>query len=239
MRVQKFLSRAGVASRREAEKLMALGRVRVNGIVVTALGSRVDPERDIVELDGRRVSVDPPQWIALHKPAGTLSTRVDPHGRPTVFGLLPARLHALRNVGRLDQETEGLLLFTNEGDAAHGLLHPSSEVEREYHAEVRGHPTPEALAQLLEGVILDDGPARARAAAVIEEGGATSVLQLVLCEGRKREVRRMLSAVGHPVNRLVRVRFGPAVLGDLPLGAWRGVDEGERRALRIAAGVTA
>jgi 23S rRNA pseudouridine2605 synthase len=231
LRIQKLLSRAGVASRREAEALMLQGRVRVNGSVVTTLGTRVDPARDRVELDGRVVEPEPLRWVALHKPPGTLTTRQDPHGRTTVYDRLPDELASLGYVGRLDRDTEGLLLLSNDGDVVHRLLHPSSEVEREYRAEVEGRPGPEICARLERGVQLDDGPAHARRA-WIDEPGPPAVVALVLTEGRKREVRRLLEAVGCPVRRLVRVRFGPVALGGLAPGAWRELSEGEIRALR-------
>lgn len=214
---------------------MVQGRVRVNGEVVTTLGARVDPERDVVEVDGRPVERDPPRWIALHKPAGTLTTRSDPGGRPTVYGLLPPEHRRLRYVGRLDRDTEGLLLFTNHGDVMHGLLHPSSQVEREYEAGVEGSVAPPTLRRLTGGVRLDDGPARAVAAQVLRREDAGDVVGLVLVEGRKREVRRLLEGVGHPVRWLRRVRFGPVELGDLPRGAWRELGDAEVARLRAAA----
>ena len=214
---------------------MAQGRVRVNGEVVTTLGVRVDPDADVVEVDGRTVTTEPPRWIALHKPAGTLTTRKDPRGRRTVYALLPEEHRRLRYVGRLDRDTEGLLLFTNEGGLMHRLLHPSHGVEREYRAGVRGRVGRDVLVRLLKGVPLDDGPARARGARVEGHEDAGDVVALVLVEGRKREVRRMLEAVGHPVRWLQRVRFGPVTLGDLPREAWRELREGEVAGLREAA----
>jgi 23S rRNA pseudouridine2605 synthase len=231
VRIQKVLSRAGVASRREAEALMAKGRVRVNGRVVTALGTRVDPERDVVELDGRRVRVAAIRWILLHKPGGTLTSRRDARGRRTVYDLLPDDLQGLRYLGRLDRETEGLLLFTNQGDLANRLLHPSAEVEREYHAGVSGFPDREKLRRLTRGVELEDGVARAASARLLQRETDGAVLSLVLLEGRKREVRRLLEAVGHPVRWLRRVRFGPQKLGALPKGAWRDLTAREVAAL--------
>jgi 23S rRNA pseudouridine2605 synthase len=164
VRLQKLLSRAGLASRREAEALMLQGRVRVNGRVVTTLGTRVDPVRDRVELDGRRVETGEARWIAFHKPVGVLTSRGDPRGRATVYQRLPAELGVLRYVGRLDRDTEGLLLLSNDGDWIHRVLHPSSRVEREYEAEVVGEPDRAVLTRLTGGVELEDGPARALAA---------------------------------------------------------------------------
>ena len=211
---------------------MLQGRVRVNGIVVTELGTRVDPEKDIVEVDGRRVRPEAPRWILLYKPGGTLTTRSDTHGRPTVYHLLPAALRGLGYVGRLDRDTEGLLLLTNEGDIAHALLHPSAEVEREYHVGVHGLPGRATLRRLVEGVDLEDGPARARSARGIGREPEGSVLSLVLLEGRKREVKRMLDTLGHPVRWLRRVRFGPQQLGELDPGRWRELHPQEVERLR-------
>jgi pseudouridine synthase len=235
MRIQKYLSRAGVASRREAERLMVTGRIRVNGRVVTELGARVDPEADRVELDGRVVEVAEPRWIAFHKPLGVLTTRRDPHGGTTVYDLLPDDAEGLRYVGRLDKDTEGLLLLTNQGDALHGLTHPSRAVEREYRAMVAGVPTAATLHRLTEGVRLSDGPARAVRARLEEVHGDRGLVTVVLTEGRNREVRRMLDAVGHPCLGLTRVRFGSVTLGDLAPGSWRPLTPGERRRLRALA----
>lgn len=231
VRIQKLLSRAGLASRREAERLLVQGRVRVNGRVVTTLGTRVDPDRDRVELDGRAVEPEPLRWVAYHKPAGTLTTTDDPQGRETVYDRLPDEVSGLGYVGRLDLDTEGLLLLSNDGDVVHRLLHPSYEVEREYRAEVEGTPRTETFERLERGVRLDDGPAFA-SRAWLEREGPPAVVGVVLREGRKREVRRLLEAVGYPVRRLVRVRFGPVELGALPLGAWRELTVDEIAQLR-------
>jgi 23S rRNA pseudouridine2605 synthase len=237
VRLQKYLSRAGCASRREAEQLILQGRVRVNGNVVLTLGSKVLPGRDQVELDGAIVELSRPRWVLFHKPPGVVTTRNDPQGRPTVFGILPAEMGDLRYVGRLDQPTEGLLLLTNEGDALHRLTHPSTEVEREYRAWVKGVPKISVLRQLESGVELEDGPARATRVKLIKPLKRGALLALVLQEGRKREVRRLLEAVGHPVTRLMRVRFGPIRLGDLPSGEWRELKTQEIRALEAAVGM--
>jgi 23S rRNA pseudouridine2605 synthase len=235
IRIQKYLSQAGVASRRVAEKIILGGRVRVNGQVVRTLGTRVRPGLDRVEVDGVVVEEASTRWILLHKPPGILTTRTDPRGRPTVYSLLPREARGLRYVGRLDQHTEGLLLLTNEGDALHRLTHPSQEVEREYEAWVEGVPEPGALRSLERGVELEDGPARAHKVRILRKTRKGATLSLVLREGRKREVRRLLEAVGCPVERLKRVRFGPVRLGNLAAGAWRELNVDEIRALKAAA----
>lgn len=232
VRIQKFLSRAGVASRRGAEELMVQGRVRVNGQVVTELGSRIVPGRDRVEVDGRPVEVAPFRWILFHKPSGLLTTADDPQGRPTVYDHLPDEHRGLAYVGRLDMDTEGLLLLSNEGDAVHGLLHPSSEVEREYRVGVEGRPGRSVVRRLTDGVALEDGPARAKMARLVDQEQEGAVLELVLVEGRKREVRRLCDAIGHPVRWLRRERFGPIRLGNLARGRWRELTPGEVRAIR-------
>jgi 23S rRNA pseudouridine2605 synthase len=234
VRLQKYLSRAGVASRREAEVMILQGRVKVNGERVVTLGTRVRLGEDRVEVDGVPVGSVATQWILLHKPPGILCTRVDPQGRPTVYGLLPEELRELRYVGRLDQDTEGLLLLTNEGEALHRLTHPSFGVEREYEARVEGLPGEETLRRLEAGVELEDGRARATRVHIRRTLRSEAVLALVLREGRKREVRRLLEAVGHPVIRLSRVRFGPVTLGGLGVGEWRNLEPEEIRALRRA-----
>lgn len=231
IRLQKFLSRAGRASRREAERLMRAGRVRVNGEVVSELGTRVVPGEDTVELDGAVVSIPQARWVAYYKPTGVLTTRNDPHGGETIYDALPDDFEGLRYLGRLDRDAEGLLILTNDGDAAHALQHPSGEIEREYWMEVAGTVEPAALARLVSGVELEDGPARAKVATLLEAGPVVSRMTLVLTEGRKREVRRMLSSVGHAVLRLRRTRFGSVTLEGLAPGGWRELTSKERDAL--------
>jgi 23S rRNA pseudouridine2605 synthase len=233
-RLQKVLAAAGVASRRACEELIAAGRVTVNG-EVAELGSRCDPTADVVELDGERVNVDPDRvYVMLNKPRGVVTTADDPQGRPTVVDLveLPQRLYP---VGRLDQDTEGLLLLTNDGELTHRLLHPSYEVERTYVALVPGPVRKKALAQLREGVELDDGLARARRARVLGEERGKALVELVLTEGRNREVRRMLGALGLTVERLARVAYGGVELGELRQGNWRFLTQAEVGALHAAA----
>lgn len=233
VRLQKFLSQAGIASRRAAEQLIREGRVRLNGSVVTELGVQVDPGADRVEVEGRPVEAAAPVWVALHKPAGLLSTRRDPEGRPTIYDALPARFRSLFYVGRLDRDSEGLLLLTNDGEAANRLQHPRYEVDREYEVEVEGKLSRRTLARLLHGVLLEDGLARAADVAVL--GGAppgVTRVRIVMREGRKREVRRMIEALGHQVRRLVRVRYGPIRLGALPSGDWRRLTRSEVERIR-------
>lgn len=237
VRLQKYLASAGVASRREAETYIAAGRVRVNGQVVREPGTRVIPGQDRVEVDRRPVEEAPRRWVMLHKAPGCLTTRADPRGRPTIYDRLPRDLQALTYVGRLDWGTEGLLLLTNDGDLAHALLHPSRGVEREYRAWVEGAPSAATQQRLRHGVELEDGPARAERVRLVREEPekGRSLVRLVLREGRKREVRRLLEAVGHRVLYLKRVRFGPLELGSLQRGRWRDLDEREIRELEKAA----
>ncbi len=206
---------------------MLAGRVTVNGTVVTELGTRVRPGKDRVELDGTPVGVSKDRWLAFHKPPGALTTRSDPHGGRTIYDLLPDDASGLRYVGRLDRDAEGLLLLTNDGDLANALQHPSNEVDREYWLEVAGTVSRDTVRRILAGVVLEDGPARPRQARLLEAGAVRSTLTLVLTEGRKREVRRLMSEVGHPVLRLRRVRFGPIKLGKLAIGTSRSLSTSE------------
>ena len=237
MRLQKYLARAGVASRRASEQLIRDGRVSVNGRVMREMGARVGPE-DRVAVDGRVVEPDAPVWVLLHKPPGYVTTREDPQGRPTVYDLLPEEHRSLFHVGRLDLESEGLLLLTNEGGVANRLMHPRHRVDRVYVVDVKGKVDAEVVRRLRTGVRLEDGPARAHDVDVLERTGGAVVgkgrtrLRLVMREGRKREVRRLMEAVGHPVRRLVRERLGPIELGGLPAGEWRELRPEEVRALR-------
>lgn len=238
VRLQKYLAHAGVASRRKSEDFIVAGRVRVNGQVVTELGTKVKPGADRVEVDGRPVTLPATRWVLLNKPTGVLTTRRDPGGDPTVYDHLPADSSDLRYVGRLDRDTEGLLLLTNDGDVLNGLTHPRYEVEREYRVEVEGAVSPATLRRLVRGVRLDDGPARAvRAWAPRDE--PDNCVRLILTEGRNREVRRLMAAVGHPVTALRRDRFGPVELGKLAPGQWRELTDDEIGALERVAGAPA
>ncbi|MBB4635140.1 pseudouridine synthase [Longimicrobium terrae] len=223
LRLQTFLARSGVASRRAAEEMVDHGRVRVNGKTVTVQGMRITAGVDKVDVDGVEVKVAPTTWVALHKPTGYVTTRTDPYDRRTVYDLLPEKYHGLFHVGRLDRDSEGLLLLTNDGDLANRFLHPRYGITKEYDVIATGKPSDATLRQLVEGVELDDGSmATAESARLIgPAGNGLSRLKLVLKEGKKREVRRMLEVVGHPVKRLVRRRFGPIELGELPEGKWR------------------
>jgi 23S rRNA pseudouridine2605 synthase len=228
-RLQKILARAGLGSRRAAEALIAAGRVRVNGAVAT-LGDRADPETDRIEVDGAVVGVRPGLvHYLLNKPAGVVTTASDPQGRPTVVGLVPAEPRVFP-VGRLDADTEGLLLLTNDGELAHRLTHPSFGIDKEYLAEVDGRPTRGALRRLREGVDLEDGRTAPAKVSVVGD----RLLRITIHEGRNRQVRRMCDAVGHPVRRLVRVRVGPIADRRLAPGAWRALEQDEVRALERA-----
>ena len=228
-RIQKVLAAAGVASRRAVEEMVAEGRITVNG-QPARLGQRVDPDADEVEVDGIPVGLRADlAYYLLNKPPGVVTTASDPQGRPTVVTLVPAEPRVFP-VGRLDADSEGLLLLTNDGGLTHRLTHPSFGVDKEYLAHVEGRPSRGALRRLREGVELDDGPAQAVAVSHPEP----SVVRIVVHEGRNRMVRRMCEAVGHPVIRLVRTRIGPLADRKLPPGQWRELRPEEVRALERA-----
>lgn len=231
IRLQKVLAGAGVGSRRVCEDLIAAGRVSVNGTVVRELGTRVDPTSDVLHVDGLRVQLDPDHvTLALHKPLGVLSAMSDDRGRPTLAPFVEEYTdHGVRlyHVGRLDSDTSGLLLLTNDGELAHRLAHPSYEVAKTYVAQVAGSVPPGVRRRLLDGVQLEDGPARADTFTVLERRHDASVVEIVLHSGRNRIVRRMLDAVGHPVQRLTRTSMGPVRLGQLREGRTRVVADQE------------
>ena len=235
IRLQKYISRCGRASRRQAEVLMLAGRVRVNGELVSELGTRIIPGRDTVHVDDDVLEITALRWIAFHKPTGVLTTRRDPHGGLTIYDVLPEECSTLRYVGRLDRESEGLLILTNDGDVAHGIQHPSRQVERVYRVVVTGILVQSKCAALLRGVELEDGVARVNSVDVLDKDEFSTTIEVVLTEGRKREVRRMMNAIGHGVRRLVRIRFGPVKLGELPVGEWRDLAESEKNSLRTLA----
>ncbi len=231
-RLQKFLSRCGIASRRAAEELIVQGRVEINGNVADQLGVRVDPFGDEVRLDGERLKMPAKRLLlVLNKPVGFLCAASDPEGRPLVYHLVP-KDQALRSIGRLDFNTEGVLLFTNDGDLAERLGHARYAVQRVYEARVRGIPTEETLARLRQGVRLEDGPARAEQVDLVKQTESNAWLRLTLTEGRNREVRRLLERVGHPVVRLRRVSFAGVTAAGLALGQWKTLEDNEIEQLR-------
>ncbi|MDT0164461.1 pseudouridine synthase [Actinotalea sp. AC32] len=222
VRLQKVLAGAGLGSRRACEQIIAAGRVTVDGVVARELGVRVDPARAVVHVDGMRLQLDTSLvTIALNKPAGVVSTMHDPQGRPSLAAFVADRPERLFHVGRLDAETEGLLLMTNDGELANRLAHPTHGVRKTYLATVEGTVRPAVGARLRGGVELDDGPVRVDGFRVIDSTPGTTMVEVVLHEGRNRVVRRMFDAVGHPVTRLVRTRIGPVRLGDLRPGRTR------------------
>lgn len=231
IRLQKILSAAGIASRRAAERLMAEGRVSVNGETVTALGTRADPDHDDICVDGRRVTIARRRvYLLLNKPRGYVTTRSDPEGRRTILDLIPRVREYLYPVGRLDYDSEGLLLLTNDGDLAARLMHPRYEIERTYRARVRGVPDDVALLGLARGVVIDGrrtAPAKVRRL-------APSTIEITIHEGRSHQVRKMCQVVGHPLLRLHRVRFGPIADSTLKTGAYRELTPREVAMLRKA-----
>jgi 23S rRNA pseudouridine2605 synthase len=240
IRLQKVLAAAGVGSRRHSEELIDAGRVRVDGKVVREQGRRVDPETAVIEVDGQRVVTRAGLvHLALNKPLGVVSAMSDPEGRPTIsdmlveFGDHPGLFH----VGRLDIDSEGLLLVTNNGDLAHRLTHPSFQVPKTYQVEVNGPVRRDTLRLLSRGVQLDDGPVRAENVRIIDQAGSRVLIELVVREGRNRVVRRMFDEVGHPVQRLLRTEFGAVRLGNLRSGRVRHLTRFEVGALHSAVGL--
>ncbi len=242
-RLARFLAHAGIASRRHAEELIAAGRVQVNGLPVTSQGTRIDPQNDDIRVDGKPVVPTTKKvYILLHKPVDYLSTVRDPQGRPTVLDLLPSDLRRLRPypVGRLDRDTSGLLLLTNDGDFALHMSHPRYSMQKHYRVLVQGCPTEATLAKLRQGVTIteDDGRSHLTAPAqvhLLDSIGPNCWLTITIHEGRKRQVRRMLAAVNHPVLQLIRTAIGPLTLGNLPPGAWRHLTNEEVRQLLVEA----
>lgn len=232
MRLQRFLALAGVASRRRSEELITQGHVSVNDRVVTELGVKIDPARDIVKVDGKKVESEKKVYVVLNKPAGFVTSVTDTHGRRTVTDLvkdLPARLYP---VGRLDMDTEGVLLMTNDGTLCHHLTHPRFGVEKTYRAEVEGKPTRKSLRALARGLDIGEvvtAPAKAR---LVRSNPRSSVLEITLYEGRKRQIKRMCERVGHPVVKLRRVKFAGIGLKGVTTGSYRLLSDAEVRELK-------
>lgn len=238
VRLQKVLAQAGVGSRRACEELIAAGRVQVDGQTVRELGIRVDAKRQAVHVDGVRIQTDTSMvYLVLNKPPGVVSTMDDPEGRPCIGDLLIGREERLFHVGRLDAATEGLLLLTNDGDLANRLSHPSHEVPKTYLAEVAGPVAKDVGKRLRVGIELEDGPAKVDSFRVIDARPGKALVEIVLHEGRNHIVRRLLAAVGHPVEQLVRIQVGPIKLGDLRSGRTRSLHGDELGRLFEAAGL--
>lgn len=238
VRLNKFLSLAGVASRREADRWILEGRISVNGTVIDELGLKIDEAKDVVRVNGRRIDIKPqPVYILLNKPAGCLVTLKDPFRRPTIKSLLPASVGRVFPVGRLDLNSEGLLVLTNDGELAYRLTHPRFGVKKVYQAKVRGSPDKEALRRLERGVYLEGERTAPAKAMLIAHGQESSWLRIELREGRKREVREMCRAIGHPVLELRRVEFAGIPLKDMKPGRWRYLEPREVRSLKSLVGL--
>jgi 23S rRNA pseudouridine2605 synthase len=237
VRLHKLLARSGVASRRKCEELMLAGEVTVDGEVVTRLGTKIDPTTAVIRVSGKRLPpVSPNAYLVLHKPTGVVSTMSDPQGRPTLSDFVADRPERLFHVGRLDTDTAGLILLTNDGEFAQRMAHPSYEVDKTYVAEVDGRVTPSTLETLLAGVELDDGPVTVSAATLVGEGARDkSIVELVIHEGRNRIVRRLLDHVGHPVRKLTRTAIGPVQLVGMKSGTLRELTDDELGSLLDAA----
>jgi 23S rRNA pseudouridine2605 synthase len=238
VRLQKLLAQSGVASRRKCEELMLAGEVEVDGEVVTRLGTKVDPTTAVVRVSGKRLPpVSAHAYLVLNKPRGVVSTMSDPEGRPTLADFVADRPERLFHVGRLDTDTEGLILLTNDGDFAQRLAHPSYEVEKTYVAEVEGRVDKGTVRELLAGVVLEDGPVDVRRARVVSSTADRGIVELVIHEGRNRIVRRLLDQVGHPVRRLTRTAVGPVRIGSLKAGSLRELSADEVGSLLDSAGL--
>ena len=249
-RLHKILAHAGVASRRKAEEMMLARRVRVNGKIVTELGTQVDPDKDQIEVDGQRIKVEQKTYVMLHKPKGYLSDIDEARGKPLAVDLVESdkRLYA---AGRLDANSEGLLLLTNDGELAHRITHPRYQHDKEYLALVERTPTDETFERMRKGIFYEGDRLRVDSAKIVrhlgamgkkhhwnEAGNGECWLRLVLHEGKKREIRHLCGAVGHPVRRLIRVRIGSLELGGLEVGSWRALTDAEVRGLKTESGKT-
>ena len=236
-RLQKIIAQAGLCSRREAERWISAGKVKVNGVVITTLGTKADPSSDRIEVNGKKLNKDQRRYILFHKPLHCITTHSDEHGRPTIFDHLTGVKERVFPIGRLDFDTEGLLLLTNDGEMAHALMHPASEVPKTYQVKINGNPTLATLEALQTGILLEDGPAQAREVFMSHPGHKVSSkntwLEMTVTEGRNRLIRRMLEFVKHPVLRLRRVRFAHLELTKkLRPGQWRNLSSEEVRKLK-------
>lgn len=228
IRLQKFLALSGVASRRRCEELMLDGAVEVDGEVITRLGTKIDPTRAVIRVEGKRLPpISEHVYLVLNKPRGVVSTMSDPQGRRNLGDVVADRPERLFHVGRLDTDTSGLILLTNDGDFAQRLAHPSFEIDKTYVAEVEGLVSKATLKRLRDTVVLEDGPVPVSSVRVISGHGKRSIVELVIHEGRNRIVRRLLAEVGHPVVKLSRTKMGPIRIGKLAVGAMREVTEDE------------
>jgi 23S rRNA pseudouridine2605 synthase len=235
-RLQKVLAQAGVASRRKCEEFITAGKVKVNGVVVTELGTKVDPQNDRIEVNGEPIKLEEKVYILLNKPIGVVSTASDPQGRKTVVDLVGIE-QRVYPVGRLDLDTSGLLIMTNDGELANGLMHPRHEIDKTYRAWVKGIVTGEKAKQLAKGVELEDGPTAPAKVRILETGPDETLLEITIHEGRNRQVRRMCEAIGHPVKSLHRTQVAFLKLGRLRYGEMRHLTPGEVERLYAVAGI--
>ena len=236
-RLQRVMASAGIASRRECEIIIQEGRVEVDGQIIVKLGYKVDPNKQEIYVDAQKLRIEQLQYFILNKPPGVVSTANDPSGRPRVIDLIDTR-NRVYNVGRLDQSSEGLILVTNDGELANRLTHPRYGIEKKYHVQVDGQPKPGDLRKLKEGIYIAEGRVRASNIRFLKKAGTNSWLEIILDEGRNREIRRMLAAIGHKVRVLKRVAIGPLKLGELPKGAHRPLTPQELRSLTKATQTT-
>jgi pseudouridine synthase len=227
-RLQKFIARAGVASRREVERFITEGRVAVNGCIITKLGTKVDPVRDVIKFDGRLVRSSPKKlYVVLNKPVGYVSTLKDPQGRPVIMELLNRITVRVYPVGRLDYDAEGLMLLTNDGELAHRLQHPRYGISRTYEVKIKDIPTDDELSRVRKGIKLEDGVTLPAKVTFLRRTMKNCWLKMTLSEGRNRQVKRMFAAIGHPVMKIKRVKFGVIGLGNLMKGQYRHLTEDE------------
>lgn len=233
LRLNKFLRDCRLGSRRKCEKLIEQGSVTINGEAVKEMGTLVDPQSDVVTVDGTRVTpLEEMIYVAVNKPKGALVSAGDPFGRKTVYGVVEGLPEGIYAVGRLDMDSEGLLLFTNDGKLSHRLTHPRFGIERVYRVDVNGRIGTDVMKRLVEGIESEDGLLKAKQVRILRDGPQSSTIEVTLTEGKKREIRRMLAACGFEVGRLERVRFGTVAIGDLAEGRWRHLTRDEVRGLR-------